>query len=266
MEEQPERRTGSPSRSGDYLRLAEAFSELGRHLALTPDVAFDTLLSVAVQRVRGTAFASVTNLRNGAFRTLASTDERATLADELQYALEAGPCVAAIIDAPLYRPHDLAADPRWPEFGRQATALGIHSMLSYRLNLDPELGVGALNLYATTVDAFDDDAVVVGLLLATHGAMAVSAAHGQSQVRQLKRALQSNRLIGTAMGILMAQHKTTQQQAFDLLSIASQHSNRKLSDVADDVIATGELETGACGSADAAPRPRHGTGSRPADG
>ncbi len=233
--------------SGGLLKVAEAFSELGRLIGKEPGSALDALLAVAVQQVRGSDFASITNHQDGTFRTLASTDRRANHADDLQYQLGGGPCVDAILVSPLYRPRDLRQDPRWPEFGRQVSSLGVLSMLSYRLQLDPDHGVGSLNLYSTAADAFDDETVVVGLLLATHGGMAVAAARSQAKVADLTRALRSNRLIGTAMGILMAEHKVTREQAFDLLSIASQHANRKLADIAEDVVATGLLDVGGSG-------------------
>ena len=40
----------------------------------------------------------------------------------------------------------------------------------------------------------------------------------------------------------MTQHKVTREQAFDLLRIASQNTNRKLRDVALDVIDTGTVD------------------------
>lgn len=43
------------------------------------------------------------------------------------------------------------------------------------------------------------------------------------------------------MGILMHQHRLTRDQAFDLLRVASQDSNRTLADIASDVAETGEL-------------------------
>ena len=45
-----------------------------------------------------------------------------------------------------------------------------------------------------------------------------------------------------AMGVLMATHKVTDDDAFTLLRIASQNTNRKLLDIADGVIETGALE------------------------
>jgi AmiR/NasT family two-component response regulator len=56
------------------------------------------------------------------------------------------------------------------------------------------------------------------------------------EVSQLKVALHSNRRIGMAMGLLMAQLGVTDDEAFDALRTISQNTNRKLRDVADDVI------------------------------
>lgn len=55
----------------------------------------------------------------------------------------------------------------------------------------------------------------------------------------LQKALQSNRTIGTALGIVMASQAITAEQAFDELRRASQQSNRKLRDIADEVVYTG---------------------------
>ncbi len=56
------------------------------------------------------------------------------------------------------------------------------------------------------------------------------------EVRQLKEALDSNRRIGMAMGLVMGQLQVTDEEAFDALRRISQNTNRKLRDVADDVI------------------------------
>lgn len=61
------------------------------------------------------------------------------------------------------------------------------------------------------------------------------------QVSHLKAALQSNRRIGIAMGIVMSQFRITDQDAFAALRQASQNSNRKLREVAEDVIYAGHL-------------------------
>jgi len=63
----------------------------------------------------------------------------------------------------------------------------------------------------------------------------------EDKAANLERALSSNRQIGTAMGILMARLKLTDDQAFDLLRKVSQNRHRKLRDIAEEVAMTGEI-------------------------
>lgn len=57
----------------------------------------------------------------------------------------------------------------------------------------------------------------------------------------LESALRSAREIGMAMGILMARRGAPEAAAFEALAHASQQQNRKLRDVAADVVMTGDL-------------------------
>lgn len=227
----------------ELVELVAAFDELGAMLGMSPTGAFEALVKVTVDRLPGAQSASVTILRNGTFRTEASSDSVAEHGDALQYRLGSGPCVDAVVEGSVFHTNDLPADERWPEFGlRAASVLGIRSMLAYRLLIDDEQAVAGLNVYSTELDAFDEQAVTVGFLLATHGALAVNAAMRQERVDNLGRALETNRRIATAVGILMAQHNLTSDQAFNVLSVASQRSNRKVQVVAEELIENGSLD------------------------
>ncbi len=61
------------------------------------------------------------------------------------------------------------------------------------------------------------------------------------QIEHLERALRSSRRIGAAVGIVMATAKLNYDDAFAWLVAMSQRTNRKLRDVADDVLLTGEV-------------------------
>jgi len=69
--------------------------------------------------------------------------------------------------------------------------------------------------------------------------LAVDAA--QTTVGQLRRALQSNRTTGTAVGIVMTRYDLDSERAFRVLVRTSQQSNRKLHDVAEEIVRTGVL-------------------------
>jgi hypothetical protein len=72
--------------------------------------------------------------------------------------------------------------------------------------------------------------------------LAETATRSQGVAAHLERALASNREISVAVGILMARHKLTTDQAFGLLSEVSQRSNRKLRAIALEVTRSGVLE------------------------
>jgi len=224
--------------------VAEAFADLGARIgAASSKNVLEAITEVTSERLTGATSVSITQLRGSSYWTAAAIDDRARRADAIQYELGSGPCIDAIVKETLYWPTDLSHDPRWPEFGRRVVdEIGFRSMLSYRMNVGDQGSAAGLNIYGDEENAFTDSDVMLGLLLATHGAQAATAAGHREHVDNLERALQSNRVIGTAMGILMAQHMVTQDQAFDLLRIASQNTNRKLAEVARDVTETGALD------------------------
>ncbi|HET9560724.1 MAG TPA: response regulator, partial [Propionibacteriaceae bacterium] len=68
---------------------------------------------------------------------------------------------------------------------------------------------------------------------------AVDAA--ETTVGQLRQALQTNRTTGTAVGIVMTRYELDSERAFKVLVRTSQQSNRKLNDIAAEVVRTGTL-------------------------
>ncbi len=227
----------------DLHEMAEAMRAITERAAGTDDRPLEDLVEYSVELVPGARWSSVTMLRSGTFTTIASTDPIAERADSLQYELGSGPCVDAALEQSMQVAGHVATDPRWPTWGRAAADVGVRSVLSQRLNLEHEQEpLAALNLYSDRRDSFDDTSTGIALVLATHAAAVVSRSLSQARARNLQRALESNRDIGVAIGILMHRHRFTREQAFDLLRLASQDSNRKLADIALDVADTGTLE------------------------
>jgi AmiR/NasT family two-component response regulator len=101
------------------------------------------------------------------------------------------------------------------------------------------------------MDDVDDHGAVAGLRVVgprqpveqTYAELAARIAHLEAQVDTLQQALKTNRRIGAAIGVLMAVRKVTYDNAFLLLKSASQTSNVKLRDVAEDVLLTGTLDS-----------------------
>jgi hypothetical protein len=71
-----------------------------------------------------------------------------------------------------------------------------------------------------------------------------SASGVSEEVEQLRSALMSNRRISLAMGILMRDQNIDESQAFTYLRRTSQDGNRKLREVAEDVIRHRRLPPG----------------------
>ena len=136
---------------------------------------------------------------------------------------------------------DLREDARWPVFGPQVVRdLDVRSMVSFQIYVD-EASLGAINAYAAPAGAFDDQAVAQMGILAAHAALAFVRTRAAGRVEHLTAALQTNRTIGVAMGVLMARLGIAQDEAFERLRLVSQATNRKLRDIADEVVLTGAL-------------------------
>jgi hypothetical protein len=105
--------------------------------------------------------------------------------------------------------------------------------------------LGAIALGVSPYRALDDDYLAFFDLIAQQvSTLVTDAAYAEDRVADLERALASNRQIGAAVGILMQSRKLTQPEAFELLRRTSQNLNRKLRDVADEVVLTGALPNG----------------------
>ena len=210
--------------------LAELLGSTVRDLEPGPDLdqTVERIVKAAVATVPGTEFAGISLLAGGQMRSIAPTNDLVARLDNLQHELGEGPCVDAAFDRPIYRVAEIATDGRWPRFAAAAAGEGIGSMLGVRL-FTTSTNLGALNLYSSRHDAFDEDAEHLADLFAAHAAVALA---GSRRQEQLARALRTRDTISTAKGILMERHKINDDQAFHLLVQASQTTNRKLHEVA----------------------------------
>ena len=224
---------------------AEKFAEIARELACQPDLAttLQAVVEYAVRTIEGAEHAAITVKRGPqGYRTVAFTGGLPLAVDDIQYQTGSGPCVEALESHHVFRVDNLATDGRWPRFAERATAsTDVVSMMSHRLFLEDDDTIGTLNLYSTKVAAFAEAPPSTLDILATHCAIALAKASEHEQNEHLRTALDTNRDIGIAIGVLMTSLLVTRAQAFDLLRIASQHGHRKLRDVALELIDTGVL-------------------------
>jgi GAF domain-containing protein len=218
-------------------------AELAAELAGAPSLEelLERALQLAVEIVPGCEQAGISLLQDRVVETPASVGELAKTCDKLQEQLGDGPCITALLDASVVRIDDVATDERWPEFAAGAAAAGLGSLLACRLATQRDK-LGALNLYASSTNAFTEASEAMAVGYAAHVSLALSALDREANLR---RAMQSREIIGQAMGILMERHRITASQAFDIMVHASQRTNVKLRVIADELVRTGTLPPGA---------------------
>jgi GAF domain-containing protein len=193
-----------------------------------------TVVDLSVATLPGCDAAGVTLRIKGKDRTAAASDSYTLSIDNLQYEAGEGPCVESLERGERVRIEDISQETRWSEFTRRAAEHSLRSSLSHPLHQNGS--VGALNLYAKTVHAFDDRAAAVAEIFAKQASIALHNARtymaGRVLAEQLVEALQSRDVIGQAKGILMERRGITGDEAFEILSTASQKHNLKVRDVA----------------------------------
>jgi GAF domain-containing protein len=214
---------------------AAAFARLSQELAGEPDTeqTVQRVVELAQKSIPGCDYAGFTLTHKDHLETAAATGPVIARLDQAQHDLGEGPCLAAARNEETYLIRDTLDEPRWPRWGAAAAEVGIRSVLSVQLT-GPEHLHAAMNLYSTTVDAYDEDAIITAQIYATHAGNAIAATN---QADQLQTALRTRHVIGLAQGMLMMRYSLTEEQAFRFLARNSQDSNTKLRDVATKLIA-----------------------------
>jgi GAF domain-containing protein len=183
--------------------------------------------------------ASVTLVGTAGASTPAFTAQPAYDLDQTQYALGYGPCLASAEAGQLVSIPDIAAETRWPAFTRAAFERNVRSTLSVPLPVQRQV-IGALNLYAEDLAAFDSDTAAVAERFGAYAAVAIANTRlltsASELADQMATAMASRAVIEQAKGVLIGQRKCSADEAFDILVNLSQTSHRKLRDVAAAVI------------------------------
>lgn len=211
---------------------------VARELLSRPDVqqTLQGAVDLAAQTIDRHVYASISvTTREGTIDTPASSDQRASHADRLQYELGEGPCLEAIWEHETVQIDDLRVDRRYPQWCRRVGAdTGIHSTLSFRLATRQDM-LGALSLYSPRTNGFDDDDCAEGIAFA-QAAVALQAARTEEQLRS---AIAIRAVIGQAKGILIERYSITADRSFEVLRRVSQDTNTRLREVAERLVATG---------------------------
>jgi GAF domain-containing protein len=215
-------------------RLARALQEEHGDVGKT----LEAITAAAVRSVPGTDDCGISLvIGRKKVESRAPTGDLPRLVDGIQERLGEGPCLSAVYEQQTVRLDDLRSEERWPRFAAEVADMGMRSMLSFQLFVTGG-NLGALNLYSRQAHGFDDEAETIGLVFASHAAVALA---GAQQEERMRTAITSREVIGQAQGILMERFRLTGPQAFQVLARASSHTNRKVADIAEELTATGDL-------------------------
>lgn len=204
------------------------------------------LTRLAVELVPGGTAAALTVEGQERALTFAASDPRVDDLHNLQFTLGEGPAVEALRrNQPQHVP-DTASEHRWPAFCEAAIQAGFCSCLMLPLRTDRR-PAGALSLYGQQPGAFRDTSQDLAVLFAAQGGTAVRNAALYQACRKmvdgLHTALGSRAVIEQAKGILQAKLGVPAEDAFRLLSRKSQDTNRKVRDLAAELV-HGEIGAG----------------------
>jgi GAF domain-containing protein len=195
--------------------------------------------SLAADAVVPAAFCGLTMLIDGEPRTGVFTDPSAPEIDQAQYDSGSGPCLDSFRTGEIYRIDSTADDGPWPEFRMACNARGIMSTVSFPMIID-DVRHGALNLYSKKEAAFGSDQLVLGRQFAAQAGVVIAYARSYWNALQLSQNLEAAMAhraeIEQAKGIIIAAQGCTPDEAFEVLVRQSQYENRKVRDIAVELV------------------------------
>jgi GAF domain-containing protein len=222
--------------------LAETFVLLADTLLDDYDVVdlLDQLVAACVDLIGVTAAGLLLDDQRGHLAVIASSNEETRLLDVLQLQSNEGPCLDCVRVGAAVSTDDLEAEhSRWPLFVPAALAAGFRSVVALPLRLRDQT-IGGLNMFHSGTDpvAADDRRLAQAFAdVATIGILQRRSLHRSTMLaEQLQHALNSRIVIEQAKGVLAERNGVDMETAFNALRRHARNHNRKLSELALDVV------------------------------
>ena len=197
---------------------------------------YEAICASAVRLVDGCDHASMMIRQGDRLITAAATDETARGIDQLERDLGEGPCLEAILTDVAQLDGDLTTASDWPRLREVVLAkTPVRGMAGFRMLID-DRKVGSLNLFSDRPGGLTEASMDQASVLAAFASVALIAASRDEAASTLRAGLSSNREIGKAIGLMMAFHKVSDDEAFGILRKASQDMNVKISEIAKQIV------------------------------
>ena len=177
---------------------------------------------------------------DGDLRAMTSSSEAMRIVELFELQSQEGPCLDCYRSGQPVVNEDLAsANGRWPRFAAVALDAGFRAADAVPMRLRAQM-IGALNLFRSEPGSLNDDDVLVAQALADIATIAIlqhrTTLEAQVVNDQLNQALTSRVVIEQAKGVIAERDQVDMQQAFARLRNHARNHNRRLADVANDII------------------------------
>jgi GAF domain-containing protein len=126
---------------------------------------------------------------------------------------------------------------RYPELARKT---GLASLLSVPLTARDKV-IGTINIYTRDRRVFSEEEIGFVKVVAGQAASAIENARLMSETVEMKRTLETRKLVERAKGILQYKHHLTEEEAYLRLRNESRRLRRPMRDLAEAVIMADEL-------------------------
>ena len=199
----------------------------------------EAVVDIVKRTVPSCDAAGIVLLIDGEPTSIAVTDRFTIEIDLVQYDTGEGPCLSAMNEGDIVRIDILEHDSTFTRFAPGALDHGLHSVLSTPLAANGRT-VGALNMYSTRANAFDDQSSEAVRPMAEYAGQAIGSsplyAYSLDMVDGLVEDLETRAIIEQATGVLMASQEDTSGDALGQLRDLAMRSGESMRTVAEWVI------------------------------
>ncbi len=180
-------------------------------------------------------------------RYVAATDGPGRILEQTEAAAGEGPCTEAFVEARVVTTHDVTAEAqRWPRLAKALADQPVRAVLGTPVRIGG-VPVGTMDVYLERPHDWDDSEVTAltryAEVIATTLSAAVRAHTAGELAQQLQYALDYRVVIERAVGFLMARESIDAVAAFSCLRTAARTRRTKIGEVAEHVLAEGDLPT-----------------------
>ena len=201
--------------------------------------ALDKICHAALEAVDPAVLVAVSMSVDARVGTYVFTHPEAVEIDQPQYDTGEGPCEESFRTGEVVVVRDTREPGPYAAFRQEAQAHGVLSVASTPMSTGDTV-VGALNMYAPRVDAFDSRSLELARAFSTHAAFVLLNHQAYWDARSLNdnltQAMKSRAEIEQAKGIIIGSTGCTPDEAFARLREQSQREHVKLRDIAAEIV------------------------------